>query len=360
MKYTFENSKKIKFFLVFFCALILINCGDTDDIKAFKIYYKNEKANSISFTSNDNPSDYSVFVKGENTTPVLGSFRQTDDKIVFEPAIPFSNGQSYEIKKDSKIIFDFTIAQKITKAPELVAIYPSTDTVPENLLKMYFVFSRPMQEVESMLDYIKVFNKTDRREEEIFLELENELWNAEHTQLTLWLDPGRIKRDLIPNKEKGLPIEAGKKYELTVSTNLKDADGIPLTKSYYKTLYVVGRDTQSPNIKDWEIHEAKAGTEEALTIDFNEPLDAVLATESFQIDTRGEPIQGTFKLNHEEQQLVFYPDTAWAKGDYKITVISILEDLAGNNLNRLFDENLSLKKADSPADKTHVLSFAID
>ena len=36
----------------------------------------------------------------------------------------------------------------------------------------------------------------------IFLELENELWNPEHTQLTLWLDPGRIKRDLIPNQRK--------------------------------------------------------------------------------------------------------------------------------------------------------------
>ena len=41
-----------------------------------------------------------------------------------------------------------------------------------------------------------------------FLDLQPELWNAEGTVLTLWLDPGRIKRDLIPNKELGIPLKA--------------------------------------------------------------------------------------------------------------------------------------------------------
>ena len=32
-----------------------------------------------------------------------------------------------------------------------------------------------------------------------FLDLQPELWNDDATELTLWLDPGRIKLDLIPN-----------------------------------------------------------------------------------------------------------------------------------------------------------------
>ena len=43
----------------------------------------------------------------------------------------------------------------------------------------------------------------------IFLDLQPELWNKERTILTLWLDPGRIKRDLQPNKKLGLPLELG-------------------------------------------------------------------------------------------------------------------------------------------------------
>ncbi|MDC0008310.1 Ig-like domain-containing protein [bacterium] len=338
-----------------------MNCVGTDAIKSFKIHYIKGKAKSISFSSNDTSDMYAVYVKGEGTTPMLGEFKHEDGEIVFEPAIPFSNGQAYEIKKNTQAVFNFTIKPKVAASPELVAVYPSNDSVPENLLKMYFVFSKPMQEVGRMLDDIKVFDKTDGKEVSIFLELENELWNAEHTQLTLWLDPGRIKRDLIPNQEKGLPIEKGKEYEISVTTDLKDADGIPLGKNYSKMLYVTTRDTHSPNIKDWKIRVPMAGTNEALIIDFNEPLDAVLAKETIQIFTnKKQALNGIYKVDQNERQVRFYPNSPWARGKYLIRVDAILEDLAGNNLNRLFDQNLSQKTATSNTTKAHELEFAIE
>ena len=361
MKFHYISKLKIKFYLVFFCTLLLTNCGETDAVKSFKIHYENEKANSISFTSKGNADGYAVFVKGVTMAPMLGEFRRADGQIVFEPTIPFSNGQSYEIKKGFKSVFEFSIASKVTAAPELLAIYPSNDTVPENLLKMYFFFSKPMSEVGSMLDNIKVFNKTDAKEDAIFLKLENELWNAEHTQLTLWLDPGRIKRDLIPNQEKGLPIEEGKEYEITVTTDVKDADGMPLAKTHTKTLYVAARDSHSPRVKDWSIHRPTAVTKEALTIYFKEPLDAVLAVETIRINTENkEAVPGKFKLEQKERLLNFYPDIAWVQGNYEISVEPILEDLAGNNLNRLFDQNLSEKTAANDIAKAYKLVFTVD
>ena len=361
MKFITLDNQKIKFFLVFFCALFFMNCGKTNAIEYFEIHYENGKATSISFSSRDTPDVYTVFVKGVATTPLLGTFNKLGSKIFFEPAIAFSNGQSYEIKKDSESVFEFSIASKIAAAPELLAIYPSNDTVPENLLKMYFIFSKPMQEVGRMLDYIKVYNKTDGKEVSVFLELENELWNTGHTQLTLWLDPGRIKRDLIPNKEKGLPIEEGKEYEITVTTDLKDADGIPLATNYSKTLYVAARDTHSPRLKDWSIHRPNAVTKEALTIRFKEPLDAVLAVETIRINTENkEAVPGKFKLEQKERLLTFDPDTAWIQGNYEISVEPILEDLAGNNLNRLFDQNLSEKTNTNSIVKVYKLVFTVD
>ena len=189
MKHLNIGNQKIKLFLVFFSALVLMNCGSTEGVASFKIHYENEKAKFISFTANGTPDAYAVFVKGITKTPILGTFNEASGKFIFEPTIPFSHGQSYEIRKNAETIFEFSIASKISLHPELLNIYPSKDTVPENLLKMYFVFSKPMQEVGKMIDYIKVYNRTDGREESIFLALENELWNAGHTQLTLWLDP---------------------------------------------------------------------------------------------------------------------------------------------------------------------------
>ena len=361
MKYLFIYEQKIKCFLVFFCALILTNCNTTEEIASFKIHYENGKANSISFDSNDISDGYGIFVKGLTTTPVLGEFKRMDGRTVFEPAIPFSKGQAYEIKRKDETIFDFTIASKVTPAPEVLAIYPTSDTVPENLLKMYFIFSKPMQEVGNMLDYVKVYNKTERREESIFLALENELWNTEHTQLTLWLDPGRIKNGLIPNQEKGLPIKKGTEYEITINMKLKDADRIPLANTYSKTFYVDARDELSPDIAHWKIFTPKAGTRNALTIDFKEPLDAMLAEETIDIfSIAKQAIIGTYKLANHQRRLTFVPDTDWAKGDYRIFINPILEDLAGNNLNRLFDEDLTIKKDSSTTKKDFELIFTVD
>ena len=76
-----------------------------------------------------------------------------------------------------------------------------------------------MQEVRNSLEYIKVINLNTQKEEDIFLTLETELWNADHTELTLWLDPGRIKKDLIPNQKLGIPIKNGNSYELNHQTH---------------------------------------------------------------------------------------------------------------------------------------------
>lgn len=335
--------KKIKLYLVFFCIPCFFGCAESAEIESVSVNYVDGKAAHISFTSNSNTEEYSIYVQGTTETPVIGEFSELNGKNIFTPVIPFSKGQSYELKKNGKFITGFFIDEKKSKAPELLVVYPTRDTVPENLLKMYFVFSKPMQELGNTLDFIKVHNVTDDRPESIFLPLETELWNKEHTQLTLWLDPGRIKRDLIPNKEKGLPIEAGKEYLVQVGTDFKDADGISLATGYSKKIYVAARDAKKPTVEGWELSIPKEGTNEALRIDFKEPLDAILAKESIAIYTTStnDLVQGNFKLMPYEQQLAFYPDAHWVKGDYYIEAASRLEDLAGNNLNHLFDKDIT-------------------
>ncbi len=198
-----------------------------------------------------------------------------------------------------------------------------------------------MQHVGNALDFITVYNTTEEKEESIFLALETELWNRQHDRLTLWLDPGRIKTDLIPNRERGLPIKKGNAYTITVDKKWKTATGKELTETYQKQWRVTAPDTLKPDVEKWKVDAPSSNSVTAMSIHFNEPLDHVLAQESIGINgSNGKPMPGAWDLNKWGTTLHFTPLSSWKKGKYEIVVNSKLEDLAGNNLNRLFDENL--------------------
>lgn len=355
------RTKKVKRSLVFFCALWCVSCGKSGEVTSYNLRFIDGKATAVVFNIDQSPAPYAVFIKGNTQTPVLGSFREEKGQQLFEPAIAFASGQAYQLKKGGKTVLEFVVPKAVSAPPRVVAVYPSGDTIPENLLKMYFEFSQPMQEVGNMLEYIKVYNKTDGREEDIFLSLENELWDAAHTRLTLWLDPGRIKQDLIPNKEKGLPLIEGKEYELTITTDLKNAQGVPLAETLTKRLYVKARDSKRISIKDWIITTPKAYTKNALHIHFKEPLDAILARDALTVyNAQGALVAGAWELTHNEQQALFIPEAQWQKGNYPIEVDALLEDLAGNKRHRLFDSNLEMAPQEEDTHDVHQLVFMVE
>ena len=349
---------KVKFIcLIFFCGIIFFSCKkDIDTAINVKVHYKNGKPTNISFPAKGNIKDYKVYLEGELTTAMLGNFVLKHDSIVFEPVVPFSYELEYQLCYNNKIVDIFVINRlEDTVKPELSNIFPSTDTLPENLLKMYLVFSKPMQQVENMMTYINVKNIATGNQESIFLKLENELWNKEHTMVTLWLDPGRIKTDLIPNKTLGLPIKYGNSYELVISDALRDADGNRLKNSVKKRFYVSKRDNNKPLVENWELVQIpKSDTSDALVIDFNESLDAILAKETVQIKYNDVIVEGDYMLEQNERILKFTPKNLWGSGSYKILVDTKLEDLAGNNLTKLFDTDV---KSDDNTNKILINNY---
>ena len=268
---------------------------------------------------------------------------------------------SYELKIDNKTLTEFTINQPEENAEKarVLAIYPSRDTVPENLLKIYLAFSKPMQEVHAALDFIEVYNITKDEPTDIFLPLQNELWNQEHTELTLWLDPGRIKRDLIPNREKGQPLEQGSSYRISIDQQWQDAQGNYLEKDTIKEFYVKERDSKKPNVNNWNLQIPKKETLGTLVISLGEAMDAMLLKETLVIRSAdNKQVVGSFKLSRKEQELIFQPIIIWKTGDYHLLIKSKLEDLAGNNMNHLFDKDL-LSKDTYPDTEFKSLFFTI-
>ncbi|MFS4469079.1 Ig-like domain-containing protein [Maribacter sp. 2210JD10-5] len=334
--------KKIKSVLVFFCVTFFLGCDTKSTAIDIELIYEGDKAVSVLFKTKSETDKLQVYIQKNTITPILGAMTTDGNSHSFIPVIPFTPCEKYQIKNGEQIIGEFMVAPtRLEEKPKLEAIYPSNDTIPENLLKMYFIFSEPMQEVGNILDFITVFDNTDKSYKKVFLELPSHLWNREHNRLTLWLDPGRIKTDLIPNKREGLPVNKDHSYTLKIDKNLKSAKGIPLRQSYSKVFYVNSKDTEKPNLSKWQIGNPKKDSKDTLIIKFNEPMDAILAKETILIkNSYGRVIDGKYALSENEQQLNFYPKKPWPAGTHEIEVLSIFEDLAGNNLNHLFDNNL--------------------
>ena len=109
-------------------------------------------------------------------------------------------------------------------------VYPTADSLPMNLLRMYVQFSAPMTVGDDAEKRIHLLDEKGAIVDKAFLIAAGgqELWDPDHTRLTIFFDPGRIKRDLTPHEALELPLREGRSYSLTIDSSLRDAHGLSL------------------------------------------------------------------------------------------------------------------------------------
>ncbi|MES2774664.1 MAG: Ig-like domain-containing protein [Bacteroidota bacterium] len=331
--------------LIFFTTLFAESCRQKQ--AGITIVWTGRQATAISMPMDffdmkaDSVLPYLQVRLHGNATAMLGSYKAAGDYILFSPIIPLMPGGSYEVLLKNKLVGEIKIPLADTgNAPYVINIFPSNDTVPENLLKIYLEFSAPMQEGQA-LQHVCLLNDQNDTVPGVFLDLQPELWDKERTTLTLWLDPGRIKRDLIPNQKMGNPLRLGKHYTLAVSKQWKDIYGMPLKQSYTRKFVAGARDSISPIPGKWVLKLAPANSTDPLQINFGEALDYYLAQETIIIkDEKGTAIAGKIRIINNGTGFAFQPKKPWQAGPYRLQISSMLEDLAGNNLNRLFERDM--------------------
>lgn len=341
--------------LLFFVVILHIGCREEQ--KNITIQWETDKARSIQFPAKwaegipkDSIGNYIRVVsllQDTNRTPILGEYTLNDD-IVFKPLIAFTRGMTYGVFADNKKLGEFSIPfADSSNAPRIITSYPQQDTVPENLLKIYIQFSHPMMESRSS-NFIKLVKNGTDTLNDVFLDLQPELWNEDRTVITVWLDPGRIKRDLQPNLKLGAPLQRSGKYRLVVAKQWKDTDGRELEKEHTWSFVTGTRDSISPDPAKWKMVLPKAFSKEPLRIEINETLDHFLLMESFRVaDKNGTTIPGSFDTPGKDRNIRFTPAQAWVAGKYTVFIASRLEDLAGNNLNRPFERDITATKQPS-------------
>ena len=278
----------------------------------------------------------------EGQSSIIGNYQYNEDTLVFKPHFPFSYGLKYATLINGEYSFTFEIPYpENIVAPALEAIYPSMDILPENQLKFYIQFDQPMSEGYAY-KCVRLVSLKEGIIEEPFVQLQPELWDEERKRLTLWLDPGKIKRDLNPNLEKGTPLQKGQEYILLINGSWKSAYNLPLKANYHKSFQVGEADRIKPSLKNWNIRSPESAARSTLKIHFNEPLDRALLFNTIKVfNADNHEIEGQIVVLGQECQWEFTPNESWKVGAYRIRVDTSLEDLAGNNLNRLFDRDLT-------------------
>jgi hypothetical protein len=323
---------------------------------------------------------------GGEQPPMLGSYALTGDGVRFRPRFPLERGIAYRAVFDWPISSDarssksaregelrlaetFVLPLSHTGPPaQVVAIYPSGRELPENLLRFYIQFSAPMIQ-GTCYSRVHLRDETTGAEvERPFLELPQELWSPDGTRLTLLLEPGRVKHDLVPREELGPILIAGRTYSLAVDANWPDAQGQPLVAGARKRFQAVKADSRQLEPSSWTIETPAAGTRDPLSIRFPQPLDRgmlervlrVLPADAAQISSPpSTELAGTLRITDEEKHWAFEPRDPWSAGRYVLAVSSRLEDPSGNSIGRPFEVDLKRPSALRPAAAIIRLEFEV-
>ena len=286
-------------------------------------------------------------------TSIIGTYGAGPGQVVFQPLVPFSEELPYLAVFGDSLEYRFQLATPVNRPiTRLLNVYPTIDTVPANLLKIYLEFSAPMREGE-VYQRVRLYNQQGDPVKDPFVRLHPELWDTSGQMVTLWLDPGRVKRALLSREAHGPVLEAGKNYRLEVDAQWKDTHGQALDRGFTKIFKVSPDDRQQPNTGSWLITPPAAGTRDPLLVAFGSTLDYGTIRKAFAIYSHsGNAVAGSITVSNQQDSIAFVPEHDWLSGSYQIKVDAILEDLAGNNLNRLFDRDLTKDKS-SPHEQQH-------
>ncbi len=226
--------------------------------------------------------------------------------------------------------------------PKTLAIYPSSDSLPENLLRFYVQFSHPMKTVGN-LENIKVLDGNGQVVEGAIFSNVHELWDDQQQQLTLILDPARVKSGLRANERFGRSLISGHAYRLVID----DMETVKhqKVKPFEKKFHVVALDTMAPNIGEWDLMLPNAKSKSPIRITFAASVDLMSLYHRLTIlNDQGLEIKGRIGKGIKEKQWMFTPIDNWEEGNYMIHVNTRFADPSGNNLNGLFDHKIGSLK----------------
>jgi hypothetical protein len=283
---------------------------------------------------------------------VAGTYAIVGRVLRFTPMFPLDEGRQYDVVLDRGFLPpsgkmapdpDETVRvvvgrPAVNRSPSTVVthIYPSGDVLPANQLRMYVHFSAPM-DWRSGHDFVVLLDDRGQEVVDAFLPLDADFWNDDRTRYTVFFDPGRVKRGILPNRQMGRALEAGRRYTLVIRREWRDGHGLPL-KAEFRHEFAAGPAVERAlRMSDWRVTTPAAGTRDPVAVTFPDPLDHGLLRRALGIARDGKAIDGDIAIEADETRWLFTPAKPWTAGDYDLVALAFLEDLAGNRIGRAFE-----------------------
>ena len=289
---------------------------------------------------------------GGGQPPVAGRYAVSDGTLRFTPLFPFDEGREYEVVLDPTAL-PAAAGARASQTPPIVAVvslpavprtpstvvthvYPSGGQVPANQLRLYLYFSAPM-DWRSGADYVRLVDAAGVEVMDAFLPLDADFWNDDRTRYTVFFDPGRVKRGILPHRQRGRALEPGKRYTLVVEREWRDGHGQPLKEAFRHSFTATPPVERGLTMEEWSVTTPAAGSREPLVVRFPVPLDHGLLMRALTVARRGSPIAGDVAIGQFETEWRFTPRDAWTAGGYDLVAFEFLEDTAGNRIGRPFE-----------------------
>jgi hypothetical protein len=316
----------------------------------------------------------SVQSPGGATMPaVAGRYEVSGAVLRFTPQFPFDAGRPYDVRFDpsrlpgahstpgaASLAAVVTLpAIDLTPSTVVSQLYPSAHSVPANQLRLYLHFSAPM-DWRSGYDYVKLLDDRGQEVPDTFLPLDADFWNADRTRYTVFYDPGRVKRGILPNRQRGRALEAGRRYTLVVKREWRDGHGQPL-KDEFRHEFTATRAIERPlSMSDWKIDLPPVGTRNPLMVTFPAALDHGLLQRALSVARDDMPVDGDATVDSGETVWRFAPRAPWQRGGYSLVALEFLEDVAGNRIGRAFEVDNFERTDRTPQPERFTRPFNVD
>lgn len=281
----------------------------------------------------------------ENTAgPAMFARVETvDGALVLTPSVPLSRSGVYravlKLPDGSSVTSDHMVPAGKTEVPRLEKIYPTPKELPANVLKFYLYFSTSMREGSDIFQSFHIEDEAGKRVESPWRE--QELWDSEARRLTLWIHPGRVKQGVNLREELGPVLLPGREYSLVIDGNLRSATGAPLGQEVRHRFRTLPEDHERPMPESWTLSAPPAGTKEPLRITSREPLDHALLQRYLYIrDANRRKLEAAIAVEPGETAWTLTPAEPWRAEPHLLFIGNMLEDLAGNTRERVFDTDL--------------------
>ena len=298
---------------------------------------------------------------GTEMPPIAGEYVAHHGHVRFIPMYGFDKGRRFsavfyparipgagrEEWRQKPIEFSFSsAAAPVVRSTIVQQVYPSGDTLPENMLRFYLEFSAPMGR-GSALEHIRLEDESGKGVAEPFLPVEADFWDPQRTRFTLFFDPGRVKRGIKPNRDMGRALVAGKRYTLVVDERWVDAQGQMLRQSHRRSFTAGRAEERALDTAKWKIAPPRPGTRDPVVVTFPWALDYGLLHRALTVHARttGSHVVGDIAVAGHETEWMLTPRDAWAAGDYMLRVQTLLEDPAGNRIGRAFEVTKPVEEA---------------